>query len=179
MKSKVVATALLFLATMSLPISEGCTAPSIAELLPPDSLGYVEISDMGVLYYLVGEVGGTIVKSLEEEAEIPEHIRVKARAVLEAFNEIKPLLPKSASLGVVSLGPEAGPSPSLFVSELPEGLATLVSAGISIGALFIIGVVKTLFTGLSWLRSGLEMVAIGVFATVATYLIGGLFDVGV
>jgi len=54
--------------------------------------------------------------------------------------------------------------------------ATLVSVGVSIAVLFVVGVVKTLFTGLSWLRSGLEMVAIGIFATVITYLIGGLFD---
>jgi predicted membrane protein (TIGR00267 family) len=57
--------------------------------------------------------------------------------------------------------------------------ATLVSASVSVAVLFIIGVVKTLFTGLSWLRSGLEMVAIGVVATLTTYLIGSLFDVSV
>jgi len=56
--------------------------------------------------------------------------------------------------------------------------ATFVSVGISVIALFIVGALKTLFTGLSWIRSGLEMVIIGVFATVITYLIGSLFDVG-
>ena len=55
---------------------------------------------------------------------------------------------------------------------------TLVSVGISVLALFVVGALKTLFTGLSWLRSGLEMVGIGIFATVATYLIGSTFDVG-
>ncbi len=55
--------------------------------------------------------------------------------------------------------------------------AVLVSTGLSIVALFVIGVLKTLFTGLSWLRSGLEMVIIGLFATVITYLIGTLFEV--
>jgi predicted membrane protein (TIGR00267 family) len=56
--------------------------------------------------------------------------------------------------------------------------ATLVSVAISIVALFLVGVLKTLFTGLPWLRSGLEMVLIGVFATITTYLIGGLFEGG-
>jgi hypothetical protein len=55
--------------------------------------------------------------------------------------------------------------------------AVLVSAGLSIAALFVIGLLKTLFTDLSWLRSGLEMVIIGLFATVITYLIGTLFGV--
>lgn len=55
--------------------------------------------------------------------------------------------------------------------------AVLASTGLSIAALFVIGVLKTLFTGLSWLHSGLEMVGIGLFATVVTYLIGNLFGV--
>jgi VIT1/CCC1 family predicted Fe2+/Mn2+ transporter len=55
----------------------------------------------------------------------------------------------------------------------------VVSAGISIAALFVVGVLKTLFTGLSWLRSGLEMVVVGIFATAITFWIGGLLDVGV
>jgi predicted membrane protein (TIGR00267 family) len=64
----------------------------------------------------------------------------------------------------------------LFLEGLP---AVLVSVGLSIAALFLIGALKTLFTGLSWLRSGLEMVSIGLFATVITYLIGTLFRVQV
>jgi len=123
MKTKLIVYLVSFVGALSLPISVTCSAPSVGELLPPDSLVCVEISDMGVLYYLISEVGGAAVKSLEEETEIPEHIRVKARAVLEAFNEIKPLLPRSASLGVVSINPRNGPSPSVFVSELPEAVA--------------------------------------------------------
>jgi VIT1/CCC1 family predicted Fe2+/Mn2+ transporter len=53
----------------------------------------------------------------------------------------------------------------------------VTSDSFTIVALFVIGVLKTLFTGLSWLRSGLEMVGIGLFATVDTYLIGNLFGV--
>ena len=57
--------------------------------------------------------------------------------------------------------------------------AVLVSVGVSVAALFIVGALKTLFTGLAWLRSGLEMVVIGIFATVTTYLIGSLFHVAI
>jgi len=64
----------------------------------------------------------------------------------------------------------------LFLEGLP---AVVASAGFSAAALFVIGVVKTLFTGRSWWRSGLEMVGIGLFATVITYLIGTLFGVQV
>jgi len=61
-----------------------------------------------------------------------------------------------------------------------EGLqAVVASAGFSVAALFVIGALKTLFTGHSWWRSGLEMVGIGLFATVVTYLIGTLFGVQV
>jgi len=63
-----------------------------------------------------------------------------------------------------------------FLEGLP---AVFASAAFSIVGLFIIGVLKTLFTGRSWWRSGLEMVGIGFFATAVTYLIGTLFGVQV
>ncbi len=55
--------------------------------------------------------------------------------------------------------------------------ALIASVGISVMALFVVGALKTLFTGLSWWRSGMEMVFIGVFATAVTYWIGSLFQV--
>lgn len=61
-----------------------------------------------------------------------------------------------------------------FLEGVP---AVLLSAGLSVAALFVIGALKTLFTGLSWLKSGLEMVGIGLFATTITYLIGKIFGV--
>ncbi len=67
--------------------------------------------------------------------------------------------------------------PLLAYFLLAGRLAVAVSVGSSIVALFIIGGLKTLFTGRRWWRSGLEMVAIGAFATAITYLIGGLFGV--
>jgi hypothetical protein len=100
----------------------------MAELLPADSLGYVEIPDMGVFYYVISELGGSAVQSLEEESELPEAIKVKARAILEAFNEIKPVLPRSASLGIVSVDPQREMPSALLVGELSEAITPFVSA---------------------------------------------------
>jgi VIT1/CCC1 family predicted Fe2+/Mn2+ transporter len=59
-----------------------------------------------------------------------------------------------------------------------EGLsAVLLSAALSVTALFVVGALKTLFTGLPWLKSGLEMVGLGLLATAITYLIGRIFGV--
>jgi hypothetical protein len=127
MRRKVISVVMLMVA-MSMPLFGRCGAPPIAELLPAESLGYVELSDMGVFYYLVSELGGAAVQSLEEESEVPEEIRVKARAILEAFNEIEPLLPRSASLGVVSVDAEKGQPSLLFVGELSDALGPLAAA---------------------------------------------------
>jgi len=127
MKNKLIAVVAILL-LVSMPISTRCAAPPIAELLPADSLGYVELSDMGVFYYLISEIGEAALHSIEEEKEVPEHIRVKGRAILEAFDEIKPLLPRSASLGVVSIDPTSGQPSLLFVGELSDALAPLASA---------------------------------------------------
>jgi VIT1/CCC1 family predicted Fe2+/Mn2+ transporter len=57
--------------------------------------------------------------------------------------------------------------------------AVAFSVGLSVSGLFVIGVLKTLFTQRPWWRSGLEMVGIGLLATAVTYLIGTLFGVQV
>ena len=43
-------------------------------------------------------------------------------------------------------------------------------------ALFAIGAWKATFTKKNWMRSGLEMVAAGILATVIPYLIGNLLS---
>lgn len=138
----------------------------------------------------------------EEKAELRTLYRLKgysaeeAQRIVERISQDKDLMLESMLRDELGLMPESFPNPWLaglqsggaFVvgAFIPligylffDGLtATLVSVGISIAALFLIGVVKTLFTGLSWLRSGLEMVSIGLLATAVTYLIGSLFEVG-
>ncbi len=139
----------------------------------------------------------------EEKAELRTLYRLKGYSVEEAeqlverISQDRDLMLESLVRDELGLMPESFPNPWLagmqsggaFVvgSFIPligylffSGMtASLVSVGISIAALFVTGVLKTLFTGLSWLRSGLEMVMIGVFATVITYLIGSLFNVSV
>jgi len=90
----------------------------------------------------------------------------------------------------LGLRPEGGPPPLLdalfagggfalgaIVPLLPflftEGTAALVAAAVlSIAGLFLMGAAKTLVTSRSVLRSGLEMVVIGVGAAVVTNLVG-------
>ena len=139
----------------------------------------------------------------EEKAELRTLYRLKGYSVEEAerlverISQDRDLMLESLVRDELGLMPEAFPNPLLAGAQsggafvvgafIPligylffSGMtATLVSAGISIAALFVVGVLKTLFTGLSWLRSGLEMVVIGIFATAITYWIGSLLDVGV
>jgi len=130
MKSKLIAFVVSVVMIASLPSLSGvrCEAPSMAEILPQDSLGYAELPNMEVFYYLIGELGEAAIESLEQEPTVPEDIKVKATAILEAFEEIKPLLPKSASLGVVSIDPQSGQPSLLIMSELSEAIGPLASA---------------------------------------------------
>jgi VIT1/CCC1 family predicted Fe2+/Mn2+ transporter len=70
------------------------------------------------------------------------------------------------SFAVVSLIPIL---PFAFMEVNP---AVITAAIASIGCLFIVGASKAIFSRKSWLRSGLEMMAIGTLASVATYAIG-------
>jgi len=56
------------------------------------------------------------------------------------------------------------------------GTASLIIAGaLSILALFTVGAAKSIFTARSAIRSGMEMVVIGVFAGIVTNVVGRLF----
>ena len=66
-------------------------------------------------------------------------------------------------------------APYLFISNVSSGL--LYSAIASILGLFIVGSAKTMITKKNWLKSGFEMVMVGVLAAGAAYFIGGLFRV--
>jgi VIT1/CCC1 family predicted Fe2+/Mn2+ transporter len=48
----------------------------------------------------------------------------------------------------------------------------LLSGALTVGALFLVGALKTVVTGLRWWRSGFEVMAIGAIAATATYYIG-------
>jgi VIT1/CCC1 family predicted Fe2+/Mn2+ transporter len=58
---------------------------------------------------------------------------------------------------------------------ITEVVPAAIAAGLaSIAALFAVGASKAIFTRKSWVTSGLEMMAIGTLAAVATYAIGFL-----
>ena len=56
---------------------------------------------------------------------------------------------------------------------------TIAAAGVTLAALFAIGMTLSLFTGRSAVRGGLRMAAIGAFAGGATFLIGRLVGVAI
>jgi predicted membrane protein (TIGR00267 family) len=64
--------------------------------------------------------------------------------------------------------------PYFFVHGIPAILASVLISG---AAAFLIGLMKSFVTRRSWLRSGLEMVAIGAVAAGITYGVGSLFHV--
>jgi predicted membrane protein (TIGR00267 family) len=138
-----------------------------------------EMAELRTLYRLKGY-------SAEEAERLTERISQDSDLMLESLvrDELglmpetfpNPLLAGAQSGGAFVVGAFIPLAGYLLFSGVT---ATLASVGISIAALFVVGVLKTLFTGLSWLRSGLEMVGIGIFATVTTYLIGSLFDMAV
>jgi len=119
----------------------------------------------------------------------------EARQIIERLSQSEELMMEALERDELGLMPESFANP--WLAGLQSGAAfvvgsfipligylffggttaVVISVGISIGALFVVGALKTLFTGLNWLRSGLEMVVIGVVATVFTYLIGSLFHV--
>jgi VIT1/CCC1 family predicted Fe2+/Mn2+ transporter/rubrerythrin len=70
------------------------------------------------------------------------------------------------SFAIVSLIPIL---PFAFMQVNP---AVITAAIASIACLFLVGASKAIFTRKSWVRSGLEMMAIGTLASIATYAIG-------
>jgi VIT1/CCC1 family predicted Fe2+/Mn2+ transporter len=56
-----------------------------------------------------------------------------------------------------------------YALKLPLGTAFGLSIGLTLGALFLAGALKTQMTGRPWLRSGFETVLIGALAAAATF----------
>ena len=89
----------------------------------------------------------------------------------ESWPPVKAALFTGLSFAVVSLIPIL---PFVFMQVNP---AVITAAIASIACLFIVGASKAIFTRKSWVRSGLEMMAIGLLASAATYAIGLLIPV--
>jgi VIT1/CCC1 family predicted Fe2+/Mn2+ transporter len=84
----------------------------------------------------------------------------------ESWPPVKAALFTGLSFAVVSLIPIL---PFTFMAVNP---AVITAAIASIACLFLVGASKAIFTRQSWVRSGLEMMAIGALASLATYAIG-------
>ena len=54
----------------------------------------------------------------------------------------------------------------------PNGVAAVTATLLTIVALFFIGWAKTYYTKLNWIKSGLEIVLVGVGAGMIGYLVG-------
>jgi VIT1/CCC1 family predicted Fe2+/Mn2+ transporter len=84
----------------------------------------------------------------------------------ESWPPTKAALFTGLSFAVVSLIPIL---PFTFMEVNP---AVITAAIASIACLFIVGASKAIFSRKSWVRSGIEMMAIGALASVVTYAIG-------
>jgi VIT1/CCC1 family predicted Fe2+/Mn2+ transporter len=100
---------------------------------------------------------------LTSEYTIGEEIGLTSE---EAWPPIKAAAFTGLSFAIVSLIPIL---PFAFMGVNP---AVITAAIASIACLFGVGASKAIFTRKSWLRSGVEMMAIGTLASLATYGIG-------
>ncbi len=100
---------------------------------------------------------------LREELTIGEEVGLTSE---ESWPPMKAGVLTALSFAVASVVPIL---PFAFVRVTP---AVITAALASIASLFAVGASKAIFTRKSWIRSGLEMMAIGTLAAAATYAIG-------
>jgi vacuolar iron transporter family protein len=82
----------------------------------------------------------------------------------------------AGSMAAFSIGAAVPVIPFLFGGG---PTITLISLGLSLAALFVVGAAVSLLTGRSLVFSGLRQLSIGVGAATVTYLIGSIIGVGV
>lgn len=63
----------------------------------------------------------------------------------------------------------------LAKSELASDTLFYIATGVTIAGLFIAGALKKFVTGVNWLKSGIEMLAVGLFAYGISYIVGCFF----
>ena len=99
----------------------------------------------------------------EESFTIGEEVGLTSE---ESWPPVKAALFTGLSFAVVSLIPVL---PFVFMEVNP---AVITAAIASIACLFGVGASRAIFTRKSWIKSGVEMMAIGALASVVTYAIG-------
>ena len=100
---------------------------------------------------------------LMSELSIGEEVGLTSE---ESWPPIKAAALTGLSFAIVSLIPIL---PFAFMNVIPAVITAVLA---SIVTLFIVGASKATFTRKSWIRSGFEMMAIGILAAAATYAIG-------
>ena len=110
-------------------------------------------------------IASRVASGMEASAEytIGEEVGLTSE---ESWPPTKAALFTGLSFAVVSFIPIL---PFAFMEVNP---AVITAAIASIGCLFVVGASKAIFSRKSWVRSGIEMMAIGTLASVATYAIG-------
>jgi VIT1/CCC1 family predicted Fe2+/Mn2+ transporter len=113
-------------------------------------------------------IAARVMSQMEQRAEysIGEEVGLTAE---ESWPPIKAGMLTGLSFAVASLVPIL---PFAFMEVTP---AAVTAALASLAAMFGIGASKAIFTRRSWVGSGLEVLAVGVLAATATYLIGMVF----
>ena len=115
-----------------------------------------------------------IVDRITKEKELPLQattIEQLGLAPEELGNPVKAGLLCGVSFGLAAIVP-------ILPFVLPIGIweALIISVIGTVATLFGVGAMKTIFSRRSWVRSGLEMMAIGASAAAITYVIGSLFS---
>ena len=131
-----------------------------------------ELEELSLFYQLKGfteEEAGAMAARLADKPE--EMLKILAHEELGLSEQSFPNEWKSALSATVStaLGAAIPVLPYLFASGLPALIASFI---ISTAAHFAVGAAKVIVTGRSWLRSGLEMMLIGLGEAAITYGIG-------
>lgn len=108
--------------------------------------------DLWVREMVIDELGTT---EIEHESSIKEALIIFVAFLIGASF---PTLPYIILRGVVDSGQ------TLFI----------ISTVVTVGGLFLAGALKKFVTGVNWLKSGLEMLLIGLFAYGISYVIGSL-----
>jgi predicted membrane protein (TIGR00267 family) len=123
------------------------------------------------------EEAEAIVDRTIKDTELPVHVGALEELGLapeELGNPIKAGVLCGVSFGLAAVVP-------LLPFVLPIGIweALIASVAGTAATLFGVGAMKTIFSRRNWVRSGLEMMAIGASAAAITYIIGTLFSAAI
>ena len=110
-------------------------------------------------------MAGKVFSSMEATSEISigEEVGLTQE---DSWSPLKACALTGLSFAIASIIPIL---PFAFMDLIPAAITAVLA---STATLFIVGASKAIFTRKSWIRSGLEMMMIGILAAAATYAIG-------